>query len=75
MSRIGKKKIELPVGVTASVANGFVVVKGPKGELTRAIHPKVSIKIEDNGFLVDVEAKEDKFERSSTALPFAARSE
>ena len=36
MSRIGKKPIEIPAGVTVTnVKNNTVTVKGPKGELTR----------------------------------------
>ncbi|HMP72797.1 MAG TPA: 50S ribosomal protein L6 [Kiritimatiellia bacterium] len=37
MSRIGKKIITVPAGVTVSVADGVVTVKGPKGELTQAL--------------------------------------
>jgi len=48
MSRIGKKLIEIPSGVTVTNNNNTVTVKGPKGELTRAFHPDMEIKIEDN---------------------------
>ncbi len=33
MSRVGKKPIEIPAGVTVTVDNQYVTVKGPKGEL------------------------------------------
>ena len=33
MSRIGKKPIEIPAGVTVTLNNNTVTVKGPKGEL------------------------------------------
>ncbi len=36
MSRIGKKEIAIPEGVTITLAEGFVTVKGPRGELKRA---------------------------------------
>jgi large subunit ribosomal protein L6 len=48
MSRIGKKVIPLPKGVNLSVDNSNVVtVKGPKGELTQAVHPDISVSLED----------------------------
>jgi large subunit ribosomal protein L6 len=53
MSRIGKKQIEVPAGVTISVAADNVVsVKGPKGTLTQAIDRDIAIEV--NGNLVDV---------------------
>ncbi|MFS0820963.1 50S ribosomal protein L6 [Bacillus sp. 1P02SD] len=48
MSRIGKKPIELPSGVTVTFNGNTVTVKGPKGELTRAFHPDMQINVEDN---------------------------
>jgi large subunit ribosomal protein L6 len=48
MSRIGKKPIEIPSGVTVTVENNTVTVKGPKGQLSRAFNPDMDIKVEDN---------------------------
>ncbi|UII56089.1 50S ribosomal protein L6 [Cytobacillus spongiae] len=48
MSRVGKKPIEIPAGVTISFDNNTVTVKGPKGELTRTFSPDIEIKVEDN---------------------------
>ena len=48
MSRIGKKPIEIPAGVTVTVNNSVVTVKGPNGELTRAFNPDITINIEEN---------------------------
>jgi large subunit ribosomal protein L6 len=45
-SRVGKRPVALPKGVTVSVANGAVQVKGPKGELARKLIPRVEIKTE-----------------------------
>jgi large subunit ribosomal protein L6 len=45
-SRVGKRPVELPKGVTATVANGKIDVKGPKGQLTRILPPNVSVKVE-----------------------------
>jgi large subunit ribosomal protein L6 len=48
MSRVGKKPIEIPAGVTITLNNSTVTVKGPKGELTRTFNPDMEIKIEEN---------------------------
>ena len=49
MSRIGKKPIEVPAGVTVTVAaNNTVTVKGPKGELVRSFNPDITISQEEN---------------------------
>ncbi|MBD5237952.1 MAG: 50S ribosomal protein L6 [Bacteroidales bacterium] len=48
MSRIGKAPIALPAGVTVTVKDNVVTVKGPKGELSQAINPDIDVKVEDN---------------------------
>ncbi|MBM7650341.1 large subunit ribosomal protein L6 [Bacillus ectoiniformans] len=48
MSRVGKKPIELPEGVTITNNNNEVTVKGPKGELSRAFNKDLTIEIEGN---------------------------
>ncbi len=48
MSRIGKKPIDLPSGVTASLSGQTVEVKGPKGALSFRATDDVTIKVEDN---------------------------
>ena len=49
MSRIGRKEIVIPAGVEIKVADGNVVtVKGPKGTLTNALCPKMTIEVEGN---------------------------
>lgn len=54
MSRIGKKILEIPAGVTITVAeDNTVTVKGPKGELTRKFNADMSIKIEENTLTVE----------------------
>ena len=47
MSRIGKLPIELPAGVTITVNNGEVTVKGPKGELKQMVNPAITVVVED----------------------------
>ena len=48
MSRIGKQPIEIPAGVTVTIAGSDVTVKGPKGELTRTFNSDITIALEDN---------------------------
>lgn len=48
MSRIGNQPLELPAGVTAELSGNEVRVKGPKGQLTQALVPSVSIQIDGN---------------------------
>ncbi|PIT86162.1 MAG: 50S ribosomal protein L6 [Candidatus Magasanikbacteria bacterium CG10_big_fil_rev_8_21_14_0_10_43_6] len=64
MSRIGKQLITIPAGVTASVGNDMLSIKGPKGELARPIHALVTVAISEGVLTVDVAKKEDKKERS-----------
>ena len=52
MSRIGKKPITLPQGVSLSVNGNLVTVTGPKGTLSREINPKIEVKVE--GDIVNV---------------------
>lgn len=58
MSRIGKKKLEIPSGVTIDIKPNSVVVKGPKGELTQTYLPAVDFKIEDGGKSLFLKEKE-----------------
>lgn len=48
MSRIGRKPIPLPKGVSVAIDGSHVKVKGPKGELERTFHPDMTIVQEDN---------------------------
>jgi large subunit ribosomal protein L6 len=45
-SRVGKRPVDLPKGVTATIAKGALDVKGPKGQLSRPLAPTVAIKLE-----------------------------
>lgn len=45
MSRIGKKPVEIPKGVTISLEGQVIKVKGPKGELHRTIHPIIKAEV------------------------------
>ena len=52
MSRIGKKPVPVPAGVTATVDGQKVTAKGPKGELFFVANDEVSVKLEDNSVVV-----------------------
>lgn len=52
MSRVGKQPIPIPDGVKVAYDNRLIKVKGPKGELSRAIHPDVDLGIEGNAIQV-----------------------
>ena len=68
MSRIGRMPITVPAGVTVSVAEGNVVtVKGPKGQLTRALRPEMIIKQEGSTITVE-RPSDDKLHRSLHGL-------
>ena len=68
MSRIGRMPITVPAGVTVNVAEGNVVtVKGPKGELQRALRPEMIIKQEGNTITVE-RPSDDKLHRSLHGL-------
>ena len=53
MSRIGKKPVPLPQGVTAAVSGQTVTAKGPKGELKFVVNDEVLVKFEDNQIAVE----------------------
>ena len=59
MSRIGKKPIAIPKGVTIKVDGSNVDVKGPKGQMTQAMPPGVSAAMED-GALVTKKISDDR---------------
>ncbi len=50
MSRVGRKPIPIPEGVTVTVEDHTVIVKGPKGQLSQTIHPQMRVRVE-NGFI------------------------
>jgi large subunit ribosomal protein L6 len=52
MSRIGKKPVTVPAGVTATIENGTLSVKGPKGTLTMATVDDISYGLEDGSIQV-----------------------
>jgi len=67
VSRIGKKPITLPQGVTAKISGEKVVVSGPKGILEVPIHPHISVKIEGNLMTLSRQS-ETKYDRALHGL-------
>lgn len=53
MSRIAKKPIAIPTGVTVAVSDSTVTVKGKGGELKRTFRPLISIKTENNAVVLE----------------------
>src|SRR5437667_108129 len=52
MSRIGKKPVPMPKGVTAQVDGRRITVKGPKGEISRTVHPELALALEEDTIVV-----------------------
>jgi large subunit ribosomal protein L6 len=67
MSRVGKSPITIPAGVTVSVDNSIVTVKGPKGELNQSFDSLISVAIEDNVITLS-RSSDDKEFRSKHGL-------
>ena len=67
MSRIGKKPVSVPSGVTANVSGQTVSVKGPKGELKTILNEQVLVKMGEGGIKVDP-INETKLARSSWGM-------
>jgi len=63
MSRIGKKPIEIPQGVTLKIEGQKVSAKGPKGELEYTVHPSVLIEQKENELMLNIKDVEDKNQR------------
>ncbi|MFO0662522.1 MAG: 50S ribosomal protein L6 [Polyangiaceae bacterium] len=51
-SRVGKRPVVLPKGVTATLANGVIKIKGGKGELSRKLPPNVNVTVDATGITV-----------------------
>ena len=63
MSRIGRKPINIPAGVTASIDNGVITVKGPKGTLDFKFNPAMTVEIK--GDIIEVTRPNDAKENRS----------
>ena len=52
MSRIGNRKINIPEGVTVTVVDNTITVKGPKGELSYTFNKDITVTVEESNVLV-----------------------
>lgn len=59
MSRIGKLPIHIPAGVTVTLKDDVVSVKGPKGELSQWVNPSIKVIIEDSDVKFDINEDSD----------------
>ena len=59
MSRIGKLPINIPAGVTVTLQDNVVSVKGPKGELSQAVDPSIIVSIENNVITFNINEESD----------------
>lgn len=64
MSRIGKLPIQIPAGVTVTVKDSVVTVKGPKGELNQTVNPDIAVEV-NNG---EIQLNRPSDERNHRAL-------
>ena len=62
MSRIGKLPINIPAGVTVTLKDNVVSVKGPKGELSQAVDPSIIVTIENNVITFAIDEANDTVE-------------
>ena len=67
MSRIGKLPIAIPAGVTVTLKDNVVTVKGPKGELSQYVNPLITVAVEDNTVIVS-RSSDEKQERAFHGL-------
>ena len=67
MSRIGKLPIQVPAGVTVTIKDSVVTVKGPKGELVQSVNPAIEVSFEA-GVLTLTRPTESKEHRAMHGL-------
>ena len=67
MSRIGKLPIAIPAGVTVTLKDDVVTVKGPKGELSQYVNPLITVTVEGNEVIVS-RSSDEKQERAFHGL-------
>jgi large subunit ribosomal protein L6 len=60
MSRIGRKPVVVPKGVTVQVEGNTVAVKGPRGELRRSLHPEMQLGVANDQFTVTRPSEEKR---------------
>ena len=68
MSRIGKLPISIPAGVTVTLKDNVVTVKGPKGEMSQYVNPAINVAIEDGHVTLTENDKKCLITRSRNML-------
>ena len=68
MSRIGKLPISIPAGVTVTLKDNVVTVKGPKGEMSQYVNPAINVAIED-GHVTLTENEKEMIDERIVSLP------
>ena len=63
MSRIGKLPINIPAGVTVTLKDNVVSVKGPKGEMTQSVDPSIIVTIADGQISFAIDEANDQVEQ------------
>jgi large subunit ribosomal protein L6 len=61
VSRIGKKPVQIPKGVSVSLKDGIINVKGPKGELAEKIHSDIAVSVKDQEIVLTRKSDESKY--------------
>ena len=67
MSRVGKRLITVPAGIEVTIKGSDVTVKGPKGTLSRSLHPDISIGMND-GIITVTRPTDNRIHRSLHGL-------
>ncbi len=57
MSRVGKKPILIPQGVTIKIDGQKIMVSGPKGELERKVRPEIKVELKDNQIILSLQSE------------------
>ncbi|HEX9608858.1 MAG TPA: 50S ribosomal protein L6 [Candidatus Paceibacterota bacterium] len=57
MSRLGKRELKIPEHTEVTVSDTAVHVKGPKGELTKVLHPLIRVEVKDNAVKIEPKAQ------------------
>ncbi len=64
MSRIGKKPVPIPSGVTVAIDGQIVTAKGPKGELSYQVHPHVKVVQQDQQIILTIANPDNKKDKA-----------
>ena len=69
MSRVGKKPIQIPPGVEVKIDDNKVMIKGPKGEISKEFRPEIKIEVKDDKILISPQQEKLKESTPSADMP------